>query len=404
MAILLIACGIGAAYATVIVTDAPIGLPFVEAAVFHPEIPDTSKQIMEQWTNRKIYEPKVVYDNIEEIIEDENLDVEEVTDSEFYTTMNLVDKASLETYIQANPDVIKNGYEKLFFDKVDLLNTPTGVKTTKGHDVLAIDALDGITMIGLDVTSSTGTSKVKLAVVNHKEQLDMSLVKNLGYWDRVKEHATETQAILAINASTYTWNEAGNYGMLYGAIKYHDTLHRKAVEPNSVTALNKDGTLVIGANLDTAYNAFETTPILMKDGQVVYVAPETESRAALSAIGQTADGKTLILAASGGPYGSNLGITPSEALKILQDYGAVNAVCLSGGSRTMMYWNGRYVVEAVNYQSEGVKLPNAIVVKPAALVPGLMTTESKDETNQEVDSSSQENVANTDNQSSIKEG
>ena len=33
-----------------------------------------------------------------------------------------------------------------------------------------------------------------------------------------------------------------------------------------------------------------------------------------------------------------------------------------------------------------------------------MTTESKDETNQEVDSSSQENVDNTDNQSSTKEG
>lgn len=366
--VLLIVVMLGTAYASVLVTKAPINLPFVEAVVYKPNIPDNTENVMEQWRNRTIYEPEVVYDKVEDIIKDETVEVDEINDTEFLAEFNAVDKVSFDDYITKNPDVLENGYEKMLIDKVDLLNTPTGIKTTKGDDVLAIDAMDGIVIIGIDVPSDTGTSKVKLAIVNNKDQLDMSLVKDLSYWSIVEDHAVDNRAILAVNASSYNWNDTGGYATLYGAMKYHGDLIRKAVENEAVITLSEDGTLEIAGNLDTAYNAFEVSPTLIKDGIKVYESPENESRYAMSAIGQTADGKTLILTASGGIHGSNLGVTPSEVMAIMEKYGAHNAVSLSGGSRTMMYWNGRNVTEAVGYPTFGMRLPNAIIVKPAALI------------------------------------
>lgn len=378
--ILLIIAAVASLYATAIVIKSPLNVPFVEAYTYNDQISANAQSIINDWRNRSVYVPEKTYDSVEEIIADDDIEVEAVSETDFFANMNLVEQTSLKVYIDSNPDVLENGYEKLFIDKVDILNTPTGIKATTGDDVLAIDSMDGITIMGRDIVSDTGTSKVKIAVINNKAQLDVNLVKELGYWDRVEEHAAETGAILAVNASTYNWNETGNYGMLYGALKYHGTLQRKAVENQYVHGFLEDGTLMLGADVETLYNAWETSPILIKDGVTVYTAPENEARYALSAIGQTADGKTIIMSASGGAYGSNLGVTPSELLKIMTDYGATNATCLSGGTRTMMYWNGRNVVEAVGYQENGVRLPNAIVVKPAALVPGIIETENKVET------------------------
>lgn len=395
--LLVLLVAVGALYGSVAVLKAPLSLPFMEALGYNYEIPQSSLEIMDQWRSRTGYEPVGDYDTIEDIIEDDNIQVEDESETDFYAKLKLVDSTSLRTYIEANPDVAENGYERLFIDKVDLLNTPTGIKSTLGDDVLAVDSLNGIVIVGRDVVSASGTSKVKLAIVDNKAQLDVNLVKDLSYWDRVEVHAENTGAILAVNASTYNWNERGNYGVLFGALKYHDTLYRKAVEPTEVSGFTADGTLVVGTNADSLYNAWETTPILIKDGVAVYTPTEGEDRYALSAVGQTADGKTLILTASGSVYGSNLGITPSEAMKILQDYGAVNATCLSGGSRTMMYWNGRNVTEAVDYASNGVRLPNAIIVKPVTAIPGLVdTTENtKDDTTESAEAASDSSEGNT---------
>lgn len=362
--ILLIAVSIGTAYAAVEVADLPIKLPFREAVILDGSIPGQTKAIMNQWKNITLYEPSEKHETIEDLIESGKLeDIPEIDDKGLLDMFPIVDSASLEKFLTDNPDYLKNGYEKLFIDKVDLLNTPTGIKTIHGDDVLAIDAINGIVIIGKDVVSSTGTSKVKLAMINNKSQLDMSLVKDLSIWEILEDHAKKTEAVLAINASNYTWNDVGKYAILYGATRYHGDTIRKSVETSDLVGFDKEGNFSIGAPIDTVYNAVEGSPTLIKSGEVVYQKPESEARSAMTAIGQTKDDVTMMLIGSGGTYGSNLGITHSEIADILKTYGADNAVALSGGSRAIMFWNGRIVNETVGYYEYGVRLPNAFIVK-----------------------------------------
>ena len=369
--IVLIGACIGTAYGAVHLADLPIDLPFRESIKYDAEIPQTTKNIMQQWANIVFYVPPEKHDTIEDMIadmDDMNIELPELDIKGICDMFPLVDRTTLEDYIKNNPEVAENGYELLFIDKVDLMNTPTGIKTVHDHDVLALDAINGIMIIGVDVPSSTGVSKVKLAVVNNPNQMDLSLVRDLSYWDIIEDHAKDTGAILAVNASGYNWHESGNYATMYGATKWRSEVYRKPSDVNDLICFDANGFMTLGTSIDDAYNAIEMMPAMIKEGVIVEYDDTTEIRSAMSAIGQTYEGVTLIATASGGVYGSNLGVKASDLTNIMNQYGAYNAVALSGGSRAIMYWNNRIVNETVGYDDHGVRLPNAIIVKPSSAI------------------------------------
>lgn len=83
-----------------------------------------------------------------------------------------------------------------------------------------------------------------------------------------------------------------------------------------------------------------------------------------SAIGQRADGAVLLLVTDGRGYGGHLGATASDLISIMQEYGAVNAANIDGGSSSSMYYNGTYEMSSVTfyYQNSSWKMPTAFVV------------------------------------------
>ena len=83
-----------------------------------------------------------------------------------------------------------------------------------------------------------------------------------------------------------------------------------------------------------------------------------------TAIGQRADGAVLLLVTDGRGYGGHLGATASDLIAIMQDYGAVNAANLDGGSSSSMYYKGVYEMSSVTfyYQNSSWRLPTAFVV------------------------------------------
>jgi hypothetical protein len=92
-------------------------------------------------------------------------------------------------------------------------------------------------------------------------------------------------------------------------------------------------------------------PLLIKDNQIVLDAlgekfspAFANELAARSAIGQTATGKILIVAAQNSP--TSKGPSLSEIAQIMQSLGAVNALNLDGGSSTTLYLNGQIVDRA----------------------------------------------------------
>ena len=83
-------------------------------------------------------------------------------------------------------------------------------------------------------------------------------------------------------------------------------------------------------------------------------------------IGQRADGAIMLLVTDGRGASGHLGATASDLIAIMQEYGAVNAANLDGGSSSTMVYNGNYEMASVTfyYQNSSWKLPTAFVVMP----------------------------------------
>lgn len=84
-----------------------------------------------------------------------------------------------------------------------------------------------------------------------------------------------------------------------------------------------------------------------------------------TAIGQRADGTVLLLVTDGRGASGHLGATAKDLIKIMKQYGAVNAANLDGGSSSSMYYNNKYEMTSVTfyYANSSWKLPTAFVVE-----------------------------------------
>lgn len=336
-------------------------LPLVDDGIYHPNY-DNQKMLLEKWNNVKVYKTKEMVKKEEVKIESteaskkEEVKIDVANSGDFFKKFSEIQPETLTKYVENDKALILNGYEKMILDKADLENTPTGIKTTKGDDVLAIDAKDNILLIGLNVSGNKG----KLAIIKNSKQLGMSVADDLTYWEKIDSHAKKESALLAINASGYTWNKTGNYGTLYGVAKRNGEIIRRVKDTNKIVGFTKDGKMQIGGDLNNMYNACEYSPVLVKDSKAVYTGNEG-TRIARTAIGQTANGDILLLVVDGDD--TSKGATLQEVTAIMQKYGAVNASNLSDGSCSIMWWNGRVINKAFGGNGTGVKLPNAWVVR-----------------------------------------
>lgn len=81
-------------------------------------------------------------------------------------------------------------------------------------------------------------------------------------------------------------------------------------------------------------------------------------------IGQRADGAILLFVTDGRGSAGHLGATASDLIGVMQEFGAVNAANLDGGSSSSMVYNGEYLMTSVTlyYANSSWKLPTAFVV------------------------------------------
>jgi hypothetical protein len=100
------------------------------------------------------------------------------------------------------------------------------------------------------------------------------------------------------------------------------------------------------ADLAALPNLIGGGPLLIRNGQIVldgrleqFSPAFIQEAAARSAIGQTSDGKILIVTAQNNLAGE--GATLSDMAEIMQQLGAVNALNLDGGSSTTLYLGGQ---------------------------------------------------------------
>lgn len=83
-----------------------------------------------------------------------------------------------------------------------------------------------------------------------------------------------------------------------------------------------------------------------------------------TAIGQRKDGTVLMLVTDGRGSNGHLGATANDLIEIMQEYGAVNAANIDGGSSTTMYYEGKYLQTSVTlyYSNSSWNLPEAFII------------------------------------------
>ena len=82
-------------------------------------------------------------------------------------------------------------------------------------------------------------------------------------------------------------------------------------------------------------------------------------------IGQRKDGAVILFVTDGRGHEGHIGATAADLISVMQEYGAVNAANLDGGSSSSMYYNGQYEMTSVTlyYSTSSWKLPTSFVVK-----------------------------------------
>lgn len=104
---------------------------------------------------------------------------------------------------------------------------------------------------------------------------------------------------------------------------------------------------------------------LIINGEVRHVEGRGSGANPRTAIGQRADGTILLLVTDGRGASGHLGATAADLIKVMKDYGAVNAANIDGGSSSTMYYKDKYEMTSVTfyYANSSWNLPTAFVIE-----------------------------------------
>ena len=162
----------------------------------------------------------------------------------------------------------------------------------------------------------------------------------------------------------------GNGGKPLGLVISEGKLLNKASsneDHNTVVGFNKDNKLIIGkmtsaeAEKKGLRDALSFGPALVVNGKGAEVRGASSGLNPRTAIGQRADGAVLMLVIDG-RQASSLGATYSDLIKVMVEYGAVNAINLDGGSSSLMYYRGNYLNNGVVLTGSR-EMPTAFIVR-----------------------------------------
>ena len=222
----------------------------------------------------------------------------------------------------------------------------------------------------IDISSST--YKGKLMIVKDPSKVKVSVsAENFGDGKGMKidEHVEKEGAIAGVNAGGFAdENGMGNGGQPLGLVIKDGRVVSGLETYSCVIGLDKDDKLIVGSMKGTEAverglrDAVSFGPVYIVNGKRSEVIGTGGGVNPRTCIGQRADGAVLLLTIDG-RQATSLGATHSDCIDILEEYGAVNAANLDGGSSTSMYYDGEIQnVPATVYGPRDI--PTAFVVMP----------------------------------------
>ena len=185
------------------------------------------------------------------------------------------------------------------------------------------------------------------------------------------EIAEKYNAVAAVNGGAFADDGGvGNGGKPKGIVISEGELlwSRSGGDENVTVGFTQDDVLVVGEF--TGEQAHEKLklrdavtfgPALVVNGEACEVSGISSGLNPRTAIGQREDGAVLLLVIDG-RQASSLGATHADLMKVMLEYGAVNACNLDGGSSSIMYHEGEYLNNGVAVTGSR-KIPTAIIVR-----------------------------------------
>ena len=188
---------------------------------------------------------------------------------------------------------------------------------------------------------------------------------------QLKDIAARYDAVAAINGGGFEDSGgSGNGGMPIGlVISEGEVMHTGGDSGNfyATVGFNQDNVMIISkmsaseAQQKGIRDAITFGPRLIVNGEPASVKGQSSGLNPRTAIGQRADGAVLMLVIDG-RQASSLGATYSDLIKVMLQYGAVNAINMDGGSSSLMYYKGEYLNRGVILTGSR-KMPTGFIVK-----------------------------------------
>lgn len=278
---------------------------------------------------------------------------------------------------------------------VDLIKIPSGGegsdKDTAGMETTYHDNFDEN---GIEIIKITGRSYMgKIMIVKDPSKVRVATIYPWSSSSQEKGGLTldklvsESGAIAGINGGEYY--SSGNWGgrpkglvVCNGEIQYN-----KPERGDVMVGMNTDNILVVkdigGLSVSQVEKLVEENHIrdavsfkdiddgdtnhftkLIINGEARAISGNGSGANPRTVIGQREDGAILMFVTDGRGHEGHIGATAADIIGIMQEYGAVNAANLDGGSSSSMYYNGAFEMNSVTlyYSTSSWKLPTAFVV------------------------------------------
>ena len=272
-------------------------------------------------------------------------------------------------YTSRHRQVVQAFLSQAEIDRIMNINTSQGISGSQAiaHTNVITDASSGITIEDIQGQSFKG----KVMLIKDPKRVKLAVTKEIGVTgERVSDLVKDMGAVAGINAGGfYDPNGKGN-GAFPDGLTVHDgkLVHNNVKDQVvNIVGFNDQGKLIIGnitaSQLDGKHirEAVTFGPNLMVDGKPVISGDGGWGIAPRTGIGQMADGTVIFVVIDGRQPTWSIGGTLRDLMNVFDDYHAVNAVNLDGGSSSELVYNGKVVNKLWDIFGERY-IPTAFVV------------------------------------------
>lgn len=287
----------------------------------------------------------------------------------FFLRFHELEEDSVRDFVEAHPEAIENGWENFYINEAGLDDRGTSMQTKQGHQVLAINAEQGLLAIRITGTGYRGV----LVIGKDPSRLKLAPSKYLGsYGQHAGDIARDHGGLVAMTASGFgdvTTEEGrvvGGVNMSGAAMHSGSAFGEHFPWGYKRIELREDNRLYI-TDAHTNFSpdctdACEFTPALIVDGEIVVDGSTLYS--ALNprcVLGQGTDEAVMLLTIEGRLIDS-LGTDAPTCAEILAGYDCYQAMNVDGGTSAILWYEGEYITRCSNTAlPEGRYLPNVWV-------------------------------------------